>query len=99
MRKLFMIGIDYANGHSRSDEVDSAIRKLYEVEAEILGSALREGVRVGEFRIVDVDQTIDQISIFLDGALAHAAMVPNFDAAGAIMIFRDTVLNSLKRVD
>ena len=99
MRKLFMIGIDYANAHSRSDEVDSAIRKLYEIEAEILGSAIREGVRLGEFKSVDVDQTIEQISIFLDGALAHAAMVPNFDAAGAIMIFRDNVLNSLKKTN
>lgn len=99
MRKLFMIGIDYANAHSRSDEVDSAIRRLYEIEADILGSAIREGIRRAEFKVVDVGQTIDQISAFLDGALAHAAMMPNFDAAGAIMVFRDNLLSGLKRVD
>lgn len=96
MRKLFMISIDYASSHTRSVQVDRAIRKLYDIEADMLRRALRQGIETGAFVRIDVDHMVTFIATFLDGALAQSAMMPHFDARAAILRFRDAVLLQLR---
>ncbi len=96
MRKLIMISIDYANTHKRSGRIDQAIRKFYDIEAEVLGAALREGVATGRFKPVDVAQITIFISTFLDGALVRSVMLPYFDAERAIDDLLSFVLATLK---
>ncbi|HTR16159.1 MAG TPA: TetR/AcrR family transcriptional regulator [Acetobacteraceae bacterium] len=95
MQKLIKISIDYATTHDRSARIDLAIRKFYDIEAKVLGEALRDGIARGVFAPVDVDHMTTFISTFLDGVLVRAVMFPAFDARSAIQDLRGFVLAQL----
>jgi TetR/AcrR family transcriptional regulator, upper aerobic nicotinate degradation pathway regulator len=96
MRKLITISLDYSKNHERSHRVDRAIRRFYDVEAAILGDALRAGFARGVFAANDIDRTVTFISTSLDGTLVRSMMFPRFDARGAIATLREIVLDRLR---
>lgn len=84
MQNLIKISVDYANTHGNNAHINQAIRKFYEIEAGILNDALREGIRRGLFRPVDIGRISTFISTFLDGVLIRSVMFPEFDHKAAI---------------
>ncbi len=97
MQKLIKISLDYATIHDRSERIDHAIRKFYDIEKEVLGNALRQGIAEGSFRSCDVNATITFISTFLDGALIRSVMFrDNFNQSAAITNLRDVMLQYLE---
>ena len=100
MQKLIKISIDHANTHSPTPKIDRAIRKFYDIEARVLGGAIRDGIAEGLFAPVVPERMAEFISTFLDGALVRSVMMNEFDAAAAIRDMRDVVLRRLvERVD
>lgn len=97
MQKLIKISLDYAATHNRSERIDDAIRRFYDIEAEVLGSALAAGMAGGDFARRNIPDTITFISTFLDGALIRSVMFPDkFDRRSAIEHMRAVVLDYLR---
>ncbi|MDE1174102.1 MAG: helix-turn-helix domain containing protein [Parvibaculaceae bacterium] len=97
MQKLIKISLDYATTHNRSDRIDEAIGRFYDIEAEVLGNALRVGMEQGIFETRNVDEVITFISTFLDGSLIRQAILPRrFDKAAAIHYLHTIVLDRLQ---
>jgi TetR/AcrR family transcriptional regulator, upper aerobic nicotinate degradation pathway regulator len=97
MRKLITISLDYSKTHERSPRVDRAIRRFYDVEAAILGDALRLGIAQGDFAPVEIDRTVAFISTALEGALVRSILFPRFDARGPVATLREITLGRLRR--
>lgn len=76
--KLIKISIDYAKISKRNSRIDHAIRRFYEDERDVLRAALADGIKRGDFRKVDVDETASFISTYLDGVFARAMILKDF---------------------
>jgi AcrR family transcriptional regulator len=97
MQKLIKISLDYATIHDRSERIDNAIRKFYDIEEEVLGNALRRGISESVFKPCDVNAMITFISTFLDGALIRSVMFRDkFDQRAAIRNLCDVTLRYLE---
>lgn len=97
MQTLIRISLDYAVTHNRSERIDAAIRRFYDIEAEVLGSALAAGMADGDFVQRSIHDTITFISTFLDGALIRSVMFRDrFDHSHAIRQMRAVVLDYLR---
>lgn len=96
LQKLAKISLDYASTVNRQSDVDAAIAKFYEKEAELLCRAIRDGIVAGSFRDVDPEATSEFISTFLDGSLFRQVMFPHFDPAFAIRNMRKVVIDHLQ---
>ena len=86
--KLINISIDYAKTSKRNVRIDGAIRRFYEDEREVLRAALADGMKSGEFRKVNVDETASFISTYLDGVFARAMILKDFKPAQSIRELR-----------
>jgi AcrR family transcriptional regulator len=95
--KLIKIAIDYGKATKRNVRIDEAIKRFYEGEREVLRLALADGVRRGDFRKVDVDETANFISTYLDGVFARALILKDFKPASAIGEFRTFLSTYLDR--
>jgi hypothetical protein len=95
MQKLIKISLDYANTHNRAPQIDREIRKFYDIEAEVLGTAIRAGIEQGVFVSLDVTRIIRFISAFLDGVLVRSVMMHEFDVKLAITDLRDLIFRQL----
>ncbi|WP_143117871.1 TetR/AcrR family transcriptional regulator [Hyphomicrobium facile] len=95
--KLIMIAIDYAKTSKRNVRIDEAIRRFYLDERDVLKAALASGVARGDFRNVDVEETANFISTFLDGVCARAMILKDFDPIVAIGELRSFLNTHLKR--
>lgn len=95
-QKVAKMSLDYASTRNRTPIVDRAIRAFYDQEAEVLGTAIRDGIAAGRFRPVDPHDTALFISTFLDGSLFRNVMFPNFNYARAIKTMRRIVLGFLE---
>jgi AcrR family transcriptional regulator len=99
MRKLLKISLDYATTHDRSRRIEAAIRKFYDIEEDVLGKALADGMAEGAFAPCDIARTITFISTFLDGALIRSVMFPSerdAQAKASIAHLRDIILDHLQ---
>jgi AcrR family transcriptional regulator len=97
--KLIKIAIDYAKTPTRNKRIDEAIRRFYEDERDVLRVALADGVRRGDFKKVNVDETASFISTYLDGVFARALILKDFDpplAIGELRSFLSTYLDRKK---
>lgn len=86
--KLITISIDYAKATKRNVRIDDAIRRFYEDEREVLRAALADGIKSGEYRKVDVDETASFISTYLDGVFARALILKDFKPEKSIRELR-----------
>jgi AcrR family transcriptional regulator len=98
IQKFVKISVDYASVPGRVARIDRAIADFYDEERRVLAAAIREGVRRGLFRAVDVEQTTAFISTFLDGVMVRAAILKKFDVERSIRDLRQAVFSSLRRV-
>lgn len=97
MQKLIKISLDYATIHDRSERIDGAIRKFYDIEEEVLGDALRQGISEDAFKSCDVNVMVTFISTFLDGALIRSVIFRDkFDQRVAIRNLCDVTLRYLE---
>jgi AcrR family transcriptional regulator len=95
--KLIKISIDYAKTSKRNVRIDEAIRRFYEDERDVLRAALADGIKSGEFRKVNVDETASFISTYLDGVFARAMILKDFKPTQSVRELRsflDDYLNS-----
>lgn len=86
--KLIKISIDYAKTSKRNVRIDDAIRRFYEDERDVLRAALADGIKSGEFRKVNVDETASFISTYLDGVFARAMILKDFNPIQSIRELR-----------
>ncbi|MEZ5901165.1 MAG: TetR/AcrR family transcriptional regulator [Hyphomicrobiaceae bacterium] len=82
--KLIMISIDYAKATRRKSRIDEAIHKFYDEERDVLRQTLMAGLRSGDFRSLDVDETATFISTYLDGVFVRAMILKKFNPVAAI---------------
>jgi len=97
MQKLIKISPDYANTRNRTAQIDREIRKFYDIEAKILGSAIRAGIAQGLFAAVDVARISRFTSTFLDGVLVRSAMMRELDVRSTIIDLKNLVLSQLDK--
>lgn len=86
--KLIMISLDYSKIAKRKSRIDAAIHKFYDEEREVLRQTLKAGIRRGDFREIDVDETATFISTYLDGVFVRAMILKTFDPVAAIRQLR-----------
>ncbi|WP_072394781.1 TetR/AcrR family transcriptional regulator [Hyphomicrobium sp. CS1GBMeth3] len=86
--KLVMISIDYAKTAKRKSRLDEVIHRFYDEERDVLRQTLSAGVRSGDFRDVDVDETATFISTYLDGVFVRSVILKKFDPLAAIRQLR-----------
>lgn len=86
--KLIKISIDYAKTAKRNVRIDDAIRRFYEDERDVLRAALADGIKSGEFRKVNIDETASFISTYLDGVFARAMILRDFKPVQSIRELR-----------
>jgi TetR/AcrR family transcriptional regulator, upper aerobic nicotinate degradation pathway regulator len=86
--KLIKISIDYAKTSKRNVRIDDAIRRFYEDERDVLRTALADGIKSGQFRKVNVDETASFISTYLDGVFARAMILKDFKPVQSIRELR-----------
>jgi AcrR family transcriptional regulator len=99
MQKLIKISLDYANTRNRTPQIDREIRRFYDIEAKILGSAIREGIAQGVFVPVNVARISSFTSTFLDGVLVRSAMMRELDVRSTISDLKNLVLLQLEAPD
>jgi AcrR family transcriptional regulator len=95
--KLIMIAIDYAKTAKRNMRIDEAIRRFYDEERDVLRATLSAGIKSGDFRSVNVDETATFISTYLDGVFVRAMMLKDFDPIAAIGELRSFLSSHLGR--
>ena len=96
LQKLAKMSLDYASRRPRTARIDDAIRRFYDLEADVLERCIHVGIERGSFRAVDAPATATFISTFLDGSLFRAMMFPQFHHRDAIAHMRQLVLDHLR---
>lgn len=94
--KLIMIALDYAKTSKRNARLDEAIHKFYVEERDVLQQTLSAGIKCGDFRKIDVEETATFISTYLDGVVIRAIILKNFDIVTAIRQLRSFLDAHLK---
>jgi hypothetical protein len=76
---------------TRTPAVDELIKRFYEAELALLSRAIRRGIRIGQFRRVDVERTAQFVSTHLDGLVTTATIRPDVEV-GRIISHLERVL-------
>jgi AcrR family transcriptional regulator len=90
LSQLLNLMLEYRTSSSPIPSVDRLIARFYDAEIGLLSRAIRRGIKLGQFRKVDVDLTALFISTHLDGVVIAATIRPHVDIARS--------LNHLERI-
>lgn len=82
---------EYRTSARRIPAVDALITRFYEAEISLLTRALRRGVRIGQFRRVDIERTAQFVSTYLDGLTMTAMVRPDVEVT-QIMNYLELIL-------
>jgi hypothetical protein len=88
---MLKLMLEYRTAGTRIPAVDELIRRFYEAELALLSRAIRRGIRIGQFRRVDVDRTAQFVSTHLDGLVTTATIRPDVEV-GRIISHLERVL-------
>ena len=84
LSQMLKLMIEYRTAGTRMPAVDRLIAQFYEAEVSLLARAIRRGIKIGQFRRVDVDRTATFVSTHLDGLVVSSAIRPDIDIARSI---------------
>lgn len=84
LSQLLNLMLEYRTSGSRIPSVDRLIARFYDAELALLSRAMKRGVKLGQFRKVEVEQTAQFISTHLDGIVIAATIRPQYDVTRAI---------------
>lgn len=84
LSQLLKLMLEYRTSGSRIPSVDQLIERFYDTELALLSRAIRRGIKLGQFRKVDVDLTALFISTHLDGVVIAATIRPQVEVARSI---------------
>jgi len=88
---MLKLMLEYRTAGTRIPAVDELIRRFYEAELALLSRAIRRGIRIGQFRRVDVERTAQFVSTHLDGLVTTATIRPDVEV-GRIISHLERVL-------
>lgn len=77
---MLKLMLEYRTAGTRIPAVDALIARFYDAELALLSRAIRRGIRIGQFRRVDVERTAQFVSTHLDGLVTTATIRPDVDA-------------------
>ena len=78
---MLKLMLEYRTAGRRIAAVDALIARFYDAELSLLSRAIRRGIRIGQFRRVDVERTAQFVSTHLDGLVTTATIHPNADTS------------------
>jgi AcrR family transcriptional regulator len=84
LSQMLKLMIEYRTAGRRMTAVEKLIAQFYEAEVSLLARAIRRGIRIGQFRRVDVERTAIFVSTHLDGLVVSATIRPDVDMARSI---------------
>lgn len=77
--QMVRLMLDFRMSHRRSASVERLIKDFYEAEVSLLLRNIAEGIKIGVFRAVDVEQTALFVSTHLDGLMVASSVRVNYD--------------------
>ena len=77
---MLKLMLEYRTAGTRIPAVDELIARFYDAELSLLSRSIRRGIRIGQFRRVDVERTAQFVSTHLDGLVTTATVRPDVKA-------------------
>ncbi|MPZ58328.1 MAG: TetR family transcriptional regulator [Rhizobiales bacterium] len=84
LSQMLKLMIEYRTAGRRIPAVEKLISQFYDAEVLLLARAIRRGIKIGQFRRVDVDRTAIFVSTHLDGLVVSATVRPAVNMARSI---------------
>lgn len=81
---MLKLMLEYRTAGTRIPAVDDLIARFYDAELSLLSRSIRRGIRIGQFRRVDVERTAQFVSTHLDGLVTTATVRPDVEATHLI---------------
>ena len=99
IHKFVKISLDYSGSETSIPAVDGQIRQFYDQEKRILTDSIREGIKEGLFKTLDIDSLALFISTYLDGVMVRSVIQKDFDLNRAVEVLRQMIWTQLGYVD
>jgi AcrR family transcriptional regulator len=99
LSQMLKLMIEYRTAGRRMAAVEKLIAQFYEAEVSLLARAIRRGIKIGQFRRVDVERTAVFVSTHLDGLVVSATIRPDVDMARSISYLERILFDYLGAAD